>query len=55
VIFEGKVESLRRFKENVKEVASGFECGVVIAGFNDAQEGDVLEFIGEELVSRRLE
>jgi translation initiation factor IF-2 len=53
-IFTGKVESLKRFKDNVKEVASGFECGIVIGGFNDLAVGDILEFVGEEVVSRRL-
>jgi len=53
-VFSGKVESLKRFKENVKEVASGFECGIVIGGFSDLAVGDILEFVGEEIVSRRL-
>jgi translation initiation factor IF-2 len=42
-IFQGKVASLRRFKDDVKEVASGFECGIGIDGFNELQPGDVIE------------
>ncbi len=43
VIFEGKMASLRRFKDDVKEVKYGFECGVGIENFNDIKEGDVIE------------
>ena len=42
-IYEGKLESLKRFKEDVKEVAEGYECGVAILNFEDFKEGDVLE------------
>ena len=42
-IFTGKVASLRRFKEDVKEVDKGFECGIGIEGFNELREGDVIE------------
>ena len=49
VIFEDKISSLRRFKDDVKEVNSGYECGVGIEKFNDIREGDTLEaFIMEE-------
>ncbi|MDD4571455.1 MAG: translation initiation factor IF-2, partial [Clostridia bacterium] len=49
VVFEGKILSLRRFKDDAKEVLSGFECGIGIEDFNDIKEGDVLEaFIMEE-------
>ena len=41
--YEGSIITLRRFKEDVNEVSAGFECGVGIAGFNDFQEGDILE------------
>ena len=51
IIFEGKVGSLRRFKDDAKEVAEGFECGIGIEGFNDIKNGDVIEaFIKEEIV-----
>ena len=43
VIHESTISSLRHFKEEVNEMAAGFECGVGLAGFNDLQEGDVLE------------
>ncbi len=50
VIFEGEMDSLKRFKDDVKEVAKGYECGIVIKKFNDVKEGDVLEdFIMEEV------
>ena len=50
VIFEDKIASLRRFKDDVKEVAEGYECGVGIEKFNDIREGDSLEaFIMEEV------
>jgi translation initiation factor IF-2 len=50
-IFEGRVTSLRRFKEDVREVATGFECGVGIEGFNDFRPGDILEIYGQEAVA----
>ncbi len=43
VIFEGPLASLRRFKDDVKEVRAGYECGFVFAGFNDIKEGDLVE------------
>lgn len=43
VIFEDKIASLRRFKDDVKEVAAGYECGIGLERFNDIKEGDVLE------------
>ena len=43
IVFEGKIGSLRRFNDDAREVAQGFECGVVIDGFNDVKEGDVIE------------
>ncbi|MBR5241852.1 MAG: translation initiation factor IF-2, partial [Clostridia bacterium] len=50
VIFEDKIASLKRFKDDVKEVNSGYECGVGIEKFNDIREGDTLEaFIMEEV------
>ncbi len=50
VIHEGKLASLKRFKDDVKEVTSGYECGLQIENFNDIKEGDILEiFIMEEV------
>ena len=42
-IFEGDLSSLKRFKDDVKEVAAGYECGLVFDGFNDLQEEDQIE------------
>ncbi|MBI4304675.1 MAG: translation initiation factor IF-2 [Chloroflexi bacterium] len=44
VVVESTVSGLRRFKEDVREVAAGYECGVTVEGFNDFQVGDILEF-----------
>jgi translation initiation factor IF-2 len=52
VIHEGKVESLRRFKDEVKEVASGYECGVSVEKYRDIKEGDILEAFTMELVKQ---
>ncbi|NLY43603.1 MAG: translation initiation factor IF-2 [Clostridiaceae bacterium] len=50
VIHEGKLESLKRFKDDVREVLAGYECGIGIEKFNDIKEGDVIEcFIMEEV------
>ena len=54
VILDGEIASLRRFKDDVKEVASGFECGVGIDKFNDIKEGDVLEAYTFEEIKREL-
>ncbi len=43
VIFDGKLGSLRRFKDDVKEVISGYECGIGIENYNDIKLGDVIE------------
>jgi translation initiation factor IF-2 len=51
VVFESELESLRRFKDDVKEVAENFECGVQIAKFSDLKEGDVIEAFASELVA----
>jgi translation initiation factor IF-2 len=50
VVFEGPVASLRRFKDDVREVATGMECGVAVEGFNDIAVGDILEFYRKEQV-----
>ena len=50
VVFEGKLSSLRRFKDDVKEVAAGYECGASLENYNDIKENDVVEcFINEEI------
>jgi len=43
VLHEGKLDSLKRFKDDVKEVGNGYECGVVINGYEDVRVGDVIE------------
>jgi len=43
VVYEGKIGSLKRFKEDVREVQAGYECGIAIENFNDIKEGDILE------------
>ena len=43
VIHEGKISSLKRFKDDAKEVASGYECGIGIEAYNDIKEGDIIE------------
>ncbi|MBE3593752.1 MAG: translation initiation factor IF-2 [Candidatus Carbobacillus altaicus] len=43
VIYEGKIDSLKRFKDDAKEVAQGYECGITVLGYNDIREGDTLE------------
>jgi translation initiation factor IF-2 len=53
-IHEGRVSSLKRFKDDAREVLAGFECGIGIESFNDLKEGDVFEFITVEEVARRL-
>jgi translation initiation factor IF-2 len=50
VIFEGEIDSLKRFKDDVKEVNQGYECGITIKNFNDVKENDVIEaYIMEEV------
>ena len=50
VIFEGELASLRRFKDDVKEVSAGYECGMQVEKFNDIKEGDIIEcFVTEQL------
>ncbi|WP_455662779.1 translation initiation factor IF-2 [Pradoshia sp.] len=50
VIFEGELDTLKRFKDDVKEVSQGYECGITIKNFNDIKEGDVIEaYVMEEI------
>ena len=48
VVFEGNISSLKRFKDDVKEVQKGYECGVGIEGYNDMREGDYIESYKEK-------
>ncbi len=54
VIHEGKLDSLKRFKDDVKEVTQGYECGLTIEHYNDIQEGDIIEAYITEEVKREL-
>ncbi len=54
IIFEGEIDSLKRFKDDVKEVNQGYECGIGIAGFNDLKEGDIIEAYDFEEIKRTL-
>jgi translation initiation factor IF-2 len=54
VVYTGEVESVRRLKDDVREVASGFECGIKLKNYNDIKEGDQLEFFEVKEVARTL-
>jgi translation initiation factor IF-2 len=54
VLFTGKIASLKRFKDDVKEVAAGFECGIGIEGFNELKVGDTLDFFETETIRQSL-
>ena len=54
IVYEGKISSLRRFKDDAREVAQGFECGIGIENFNDIKVGDVVEAYVKEQVAREL-
>ncbi len=55
VVYEGAIASLRRFKEDVREVREGFECGIAIEGYNDIRKGDVIEAYEVQEVTRSLD
>ncbi len=50
LIYEGDISSLKHEKDDVRQVRSGFECGIALRGFDDFQEGDILECYTTELV-----
>ena len=54
VVYEGRIGSLRRFKDDVREVAEGFECGISIENFQDVHEGDIIESFEVREVARQL-
>lgn len=54
VKFDGELESLKRFKDDVKEVTKGYECGLNIKGYNDIEVGDILEVYEEVAVKKKL-
>ncbi len=51
IVYEGQIASLKRFKDDVKEVRQGYECGIAIANYNDLKEGDIIE--GYEMVDKK--
>ena len=55
VVFEGRLSSLRRFKDDVREVAAGYECGVGLENYQDVKTGDVIEAYETEQIARRLQ
>jgi translation initiation factor IF-2 len=53
VVYQGRIASLKRFKEDVREVATGYECGIMIENFNDLKTGDILEnFVIEKIAAK---
>jgi translation initiation factor IF-2 len=54
VIFEGKLESLRRFKDDVNEVRAGTECGIGVKDYNDVKPGDNIEVFERIEVARQI-
>ena len=52
VVHEGPLASLRRFKDDVREVATGYECGIMFEKYNDVKEGDVIEAFTMEEIKR---
>jgi len=54
VIYTGKLSSLKRFKDDVKEVATGYECGLSIENYNDIKVGDIVEGFEEVLIAVKV-
>ena len=54
ILYEADINSLKRFKDDVKEVKEGFECGISIKGFNDIRKNDIIEAFIIEKIARRL-
>jgi len=54
VIWKGAINSLRRFKDDVREVASGFECGIGLSDFQDLKDGDIIETYDEREIRQDL-
>jgi translation initiation factor IF-2 len=52
VITTDRIDSLRRFRDDVREVAQGYECGIGLAGYHDLVEGDVIEAFTQQAMSR---
>ncbi len=54
VVYEGKMAALKRFKDDVKEVAEGFECGISLENFEDIKEGDCIDCFSIQHIARKL-
>ena len=54
VVYEGKLGSLRRFKDDVREVQQGYECGISVENFNDIKDGDVIEAYAIDKIAAKL-
>jgi translation initiation factor IF-2 len=54
VIHEGRIDSLKRFKDDVREVQTGFECGIGVSDLDDLRQGDLIEVYDIEEVARKL-
>jgi translation initiation factor IF-2 len=54
VVYEGKMSSLRRFKDDIKEVAAGYECGISLENYNDIKPGDIIESFEIEKIATTL-
>jgi len=54
VVFSGKISTLKRFKDDVRDVAEGFECGISIESYNQYQAGDIFEAYEVESIARTL-
>jgi translation initiation factor IF-2 len=54
VVFQGELESLRRFKDDVQEVRHGMECGMAVKGYNDIRVGDKIEVYDVTIIKRSL-
>lgn len=53
VLYEGELQALRRFKDDVKEVQQNYECGITLTNFNDIKEGDIIEAYVMEEIERK--
>jgi translation initiation factor IF-2 len=54
LVGEGKLTSLKRFKDDIREVSTGYECGIAVEGYNDIQPGDVIEAVEIKEVARQI-
>jgi translation initiation factor IF-2 len=54
-LHEGKIHTLKRFKDDVREVSTGYECGIAIEGYKDVREGDMIEVIEYQTIRRTID